>query len=421
MVVLRLIYDSILFALSSLINNKLRTFLSLLGITIGIFCIISVMATIDSIERSIRESFATLGGDILYIQKWPWGLAEEEIAEDGEYPWWKYMNRPLPKMWEAEKLKEVSTTAGYIVFGASTRQSVSYEDKSLNNSTVGIYSHEYDKARYIEIEKGRYFSQIESSIGSNVAIIGHNIAEKLYPNSDPIGKYIKIGNRKANIVGVLKKTGTETSDDGTDETVIIPLNYGKNLYNIESPNLNPYIMVTPKEGISIDMLKEEITILMRNIRKLRPMEENDFAINQPSMFTKILDRVFRMFDLGGIIIGGFAILVGGFGIANIMFVSVKERTKQIGIQKAIGAKSYLIMIQFLTEAIVLCLVGGIIGLVLVSLLMLLASSVMPFEMTLSIKNIITGTMISIIIGIISGYAPARQASKLDPVIAMNHV
>ncbi len=414
MIIFRLIGDSVKFALNSLVINKLRTVLSLLGITIGIFSIISVMTTIDSLERSIRDNVSSLGNNKIYIQKWPWSFGKD-------YPWWKYMNRPLPSLEEAEKIKQQSVYAESVAFTASTSKTAEYEDKYVENTGVMLVSHDYDQVQEIEIEKGRYFSQLESNNGKNVAIIGAVIAESLFGELNPIDKKIKVSGRKINIIGVCKKEGDDMFNSSMDEVIMIPVNFGKNIFDIESDALNPFITVKAKENVSAEQLVDELTIIMRTIRRLKPMEEDNFALNQASMISKGLDSIFKILDIAGIIIGGFAILVGGFGIANIMFVSVKERTKEIGIQKAIGAKSYLILIQFLTEASVLSLVGGIVGLILVWLLTIVARSMTPLNFALSFGNILTGTLISIFIGVVSGYAPARKAAKLDPVEAMNHV
>lgn len=414
MIIFRLIGDSVKFALNSLVINKLRTVLSLLGITIGIFSIISVMTTIDSLERSIRESLSSLGSNMIYIQKWPWSFEED-------YPWWKYMNRPLPTMEEVERIKQQSIYAESVVFAASTTKTAEYEDKYVENAGIMLVSHEYDQVQSIEIEKGRYFSQLESNNGKNVAVIGAVIAESLFGELSPINKKIKFAGRKVNVIGVCKKQGEDMFNSSMDEYIIVPVNYGKTMFDIKSDALNPYVTVKAKENVSVEQLVDELTIIMRTIRRLEPMEEDNFALNQASMISNGLDSIFKIIDIAGIIIGGFAILVGGFGIANIMFVSVKERTKEIGIQKAIGAKSYLILIQFLTEASVLSLVGGIVGLVLVWILTLVASSLTPLSFALSIGNIVTGTLISIVIGVVSGYAPARKAASLDPVAAMNFV
>jgi len=413
-VFLRLISDSIKFAFSSLINNKLRTFLSLLGVTIGIFSIISVMTTIDSLERSIRENVSSLGNNTIYIQKWPWSFSED-------YPWWKYIKRPLPKIEEAELIKERSVYAENVAFVASTQKTVEFGEKSIENTGIMFASYEYGSLRELEIENGRYFTEMESHSGKNVAIIGSYIAEELYQGANPINKKIKVNGRKLKVIGVFKKQGEDMFNNSMDQFVLIPVSFGKTMFDVESDALNPFICVTAKEGISVEQLKDELAIIMRTIRRLKPVEEDDFALNQASMIAKGLDKIFGIIDLAGWIIGGFAILVGGFGIANIMFVSVKERTRQIGIQKAIGAKSYLILTQFLTEAVVLSLFGGLIGLLLVWILTLIASGLTPLSFALSLQNIVSGTMISVIIGIVSGFAPARKAANLDPVIAMNYV
>jgi len=372
------------------------------------------MTTIDSLERSIRDNVSSLGNNTVYIMKWPWTFGKD-------YPWWKYINRPLPKLSEAEQIAEQSMYADQVAFAASTMKTVEFENKSVANTGIMMVSHNYDKIREFNIEKGRYFSQMESNNGRNVAVIGPVLAESLFGNADPLNQNIKLNGRKVSIIGVFKKEGEDMFNNSMDEMVLIPVNFGKTMFDIESDALDPFITVSAKENISQEQLKDELTMLMRNIRRLKPVEEDDFALNQASMISKGLDSIFDIMDIAGIIIGGFAILVGGFGIANIMFVTVKERTKQIGIQKAIGAKSYLIMIQFLTEASVLSLVGGLIGLLLVWILTLIASSLTPMDFALSIGNIVSGTLISIGIGIVSGYAPARQAAKMDPVIAMNHV
>jgi putative ABC transport system permease protein len=372
------------------------------------------MTTIDSLERTIRDNVSSLGNNTVYIQKWPWTFGSD-------YPWWKYVNRPLPKLHEYEQIKKKSVNAQNVAFVASTSKTVEFESNSVNNVGIMMVTHEYDQIRAFEIDKGRYFSQMESNNGKNVAIIGSLIAEQLFVNANPLDKSIKINGKRLNVIGIFKKEGEDMFNNSMDELVVIPVNFGKTMFDIESDALDPFITVSAKENVSTAQLIDELSILMRTIRRLSPLEEDDFALNQASMISKGLDSIFSIIDLAGIIIGGFAILVGGFGIANIMFVSVKERTKLIGIQKAIGAKSYLIMIQFLTEATVLCLVGGILGLFLVWLLTLVASGLTPLTFQLSLQNIVSGTLISVVIGIVSGFAPARQAAKLDPVIAMNHV
>ena len=411
MIFFRLILDSIKFSFSSLINNKLRTFLSLLGITIGIFSIISVMATIDSLERGIKNNIGQLGSNTVYIQKWPWIF-------EADFPWWKYINRPSPKLSELTQIRELSTCADKIAFAASTLQTIEYENKSLDDAGVVLSTHDYMQINFMNIEKGRYFSQMESHTGQNVAILGAQCAESLFENTDPIGKQIKLNGKKLTVIGVFEKQGENMFSSGSDELVLIPINFGKTIFDIENDDLNPFIIVSAKEGITSGELIDELTIIMRTILKLKPLEEDNFSLNQESMITKSLDKIFKILDLAGIIIGGFAILVGGFGIANIMFVSVKERTKEIGILKAIGAKSYLILIQF-NRSDSFELSWRNFRLILVWLLTAVARSLTPLDLALSFGNIMSGTLISICVGIVSGFAPARKAAKLDPIKAIN--
>jgi putative ABC transport system permease protein len=414
-VLLRTIYDSIKFALSALVTNKLRTFLSLLGITIGIFCIISVMAVIDSLEGTIRDNVSSLGNNTIYVQKWPWTFGPD-------YPWWKYLKRPLPSIEEFEFVKDNSQLAEAVCFMASASRTAEYGNTSIDGTGVILITQDYNNIRVLNFAKGRYITPIEFSSGKNVAFIGDEIAKNLFGSADPIGKTIKISGHKIVVIGVLEREGEDMFGMNQDNYVIIPVNYGRTIFNIRSENVQPMIMVSANEDIRIEMLQDELQMLMRTVRRISPLEEDDFALNRASMISQGLDQIFSIIDLAGIIIGGFAILVGGFGIANIMFVSVRERTRMIGIQKAIGAKKYLILIQFLTEAVVLCIIGGAFGLLLVWFGTLAAAgAVQEIKFVLSAKNIVTGLLISVIIGIISGFAPARAAANLDPVDAMNKV
>lgn len=413
MLIIRLLIESFNLAFSSLINNKLRTFLSLLGITIGIFAIISVFTVLDSLERSIRDNIGKLGDNVVYVQKWPWLM-------QGEYPWWKFVNRPVPSLREYEYIRKNSKNAEAVVFQAGSRATIKYKNNSIENTSLTFASKDYDKVRSFELKKGRYFTSFEFSSGKNKVIIGSDLADELFANENPINKNIKIRGYKLLVIGVFKKEGNNMFGNSSDYSAVMPINFIRSIFDIKRESLSPQIIVKSKHGISVNQLNNELIGLMRKTRRLKPKMEDNFALNQTSMISQGFDKIFIMIDLIGLIIGGFSILVGGFGIANIMFVSVKERTKIIGIQKSLGAKNYFILFQFLSESVVLSLVGGVLGLVLIWLGTLAVSSIdigMTFSM--SIGNISAGILISIVIGVIAGFAPARTASKLNPVDAIN--
>ena len=416
MLILNLIKESFIFAFNALKVNRLRTLLTLLGITIGIFAIISVFTVLDALESTIRNSFSSLGDDVVYIQKWPWTPPPGE-----EYAWWEYLKRPLPSVKEYEQIKKFSEKTLAANFAVSTLRNVKYKNKTVENVIIWANSHEFEIIRSFELESGRYFTPFESNAGKNICLIGSEVAKKLFGEVDPIGKEIKIQGRKITIVGLVRKEGKDILGSGgsLDEMVVLPVNYAKNLLDVKSDNVNPMIMVKGKPGVKINELKDEIRNIVRSARTLSPKQKDNFALNQSSLLTSTLDQIFAAINFAGWLIGGFSILVGGFGIANIMFVSVKERTNIIGIQKALGAKRFFILFQFLFESVLLSLVGGALGLILIFLGSLYANTQMEFEIVLTFKNIVLGLGISAIIGIISGFAPAQKAAKLNPVEAIN--
>lgn len=410
----RLLQESVLFALQALRVNKLRTFLSLLGITIGIFAIISVFTVTDSLERKIRKDVASLGNNVIYVQKWPW------VPEgDGEYPWWKYMNRPLPGIKEMTELEKRTSTNEAMAYTAYVgNQTFKHKSSSVENCVIICASHTYNLVKNIELEEGRYFTENESNSGSPVALIGFDVKQAIFPNGNALGKDLIIRGYKINIIGCIKKEGSSMVDNSSDNTVIIPVNFARSLVNLRTNDVDPFIIIKAGENVSMTEMKDEVRGAMRSIRKLQPRESDDFALNETSLLSSGLDQLFQTLGLAGWIIGGFSILVGGFGIANIMFVSVKERTHIIGIQKSLGAKNYFILLQFLIESIILCIIGGCIGLALVLLLSIVATNATGLDLALTMGNVLLGIIISASIGVISGYVPAMQASNMNPVDAI---
>ncbi|GET30033.1 ABC transporter permease [Prolixibacter sp. SD074] len=416
MLLLKLILESFRFAHNALTVNKLRTFLSLLGITIGIFCIISVFTVIDSLERSIRASMESLGSNVIYIQKWPWAPPEGET----EYPWWKYLNRPVPKLQEAEDILRRSQLSRDASFNVSFQRTVQVGRNSAGNVQIMGTSPGLINIWSLNVARGRAFSEIEMNSSRNLGMLGADVASQLFPNENPIGKTIKIQGYKIFIIGVFTKMGEDMFGTSMDKRVLLPIKFAARMVDIHR-DMGQSIVVKGREGVSAQWLRDNLEGVMRSIRRLKPGEENDFALNEVSLISGQLDNFFKVFNLAGWIIGGFAILVGGFGIANIMFVSVRERTKIIGIQKSLGAKNYFIMLEFLFESVVLSVMGGAIGLLLVYVGSVLVSQMSTFNLSLTLGNIFTGIFISATIGVVAGMLPARKASSLDPVEAINTV
>ena len=414
MILLKIFYESIVQAFQQLAGNKLRSFLSLLGITIGIFCIISVQSAVDSLEDNIRGSFEKLGNDVIYIQKFSW-------AEDPKMNYWKYFRRPAPNYLDFEildkKMRTAAICAFQIVVGSKT---VKYRSNSVERVALIGMTYDYGEMFDFKFDKGRYLSPTEYHYGSPKAVVGYTVAEELFGAIEPIGKEVKLMGRKVEIIGVLEKTGQDIiSINNFDEAVFISYELAKKMANVKTNSpFGTLISVKAAENISIDELKDEATGVLRSHHRLQPKEADDFSLNELSLLSNILDVLFTTLNRAGWLVGIFAILVGMFSVANIMFVSVKERTNIIGIKKALGAKRYIILLEFLIEAIILCILGGMFGLVIVYLSALGLSSLLDFDIFLSWYNIILGLSISIIIGILSGVIPALQAARMDPVVAI---
>jgi len=413
MIFFRLFRESIIFALDALRQNKLRTTLSLLGITIGIFTIIAVFSAVDTLRDNLQKSVNKLGSNSIFVQKWPWAFGND-------YPWWKYIQRPVPKLHDFDELeKRVQTAKGISYEISLDSRTIKYLSNSVDNAEISAVSADYDKTWNLEFQDGRYFTDMESRAGSPVALIGNDVAEGLF--NDPLratGKQIKVLGRNVTVIGVFAKEGEDMLGISQDKAIVLPLNFAHNVIDVQNEKYNPQITVKGRDGIVSADVESELEGLMRSIRRLRPNEDDNFALNKSTILSNQLDTLFSTINVAGFIIGLFSILVGGFGIANIMFVSVKERTNIIGIQKSLGAKNYFIMLQFLIEAVLLCIMGGAIGIGIVYGGTFLVKAAIDIQIVLYLKNIILGVSISIAIGIIAGIVPAWFASRLDPVEAI---
>ena len=413
MIFLKLLKESFLFANDALRQNKLRTFLSLLGVTIGIFTIISVFSAVDTLRNNLQKSVNKLGSNSIYIQKWPWGGGGDD------FPWWKYMQRPDPKLREFDDLQKLNQTALAMSYEINIdNRIVKYKSNTVDGAQIDATTQDHDKTWNFDFEDGRYFTGLESRAGSPVTVIGYDIAQNLFPDGGAVGKQLKIMGRYVTVIGVFKKEGNDILGITDDKQILLPLNFAKNLVDVQNANYGPNIIVRGKPGITDVEVESELRGLMRSIRRLKPGEDDNFALNKTSVISNQLDIVFSVLHTVGLIVGAFSILVGGFGIANIMFVSVKERTNIIGIQKSLGAKSYFILLQFLIESIFLCLMGGVVGLGLVYGGTFAIKAIFDVQVVLDIKNIIIGVGTSLTIGIISGIIPAYFAARMDPVEAI---
>jgi putative ABC transport system permease protein len=409
---LRLLKEGFIFAFNSVIVNKLRTFLSLFGITIGIFSIISVFTALDWMEKSIRDSVSSLGDNVIYIQKFPWSF-------DPNLAWWDIIKWPSISEKDYQAVIKKNTKAQAVCLLAYQPEKIKYRKNIANDVNVVAVTSEFENIRSFEMQSGRYFSPSEAAIGKNVAVIGAVIAEKLFEKTDPVGKEISIAGFKTTIIGVMKKEGKGgISDSGMDDLTIVPINFGKSFINFRNRFIETQLMIKAKPDVQIQELSDETTMILRASRRLQPDEINNFSVNQASLLSKGLDTIFIAINIGGWIIGGFSILVGGFGIANIMFVSVRERTNIIGIQKALGAKKFFILQQFLVESVLLSLIGGLLGIFMIFIATLVVNYLWDLNMYLTMGNMILALTISGVIGIVAGYAPAASAARMNPVEAI---
>jgi len=400
-------------ALMELWKNKLRTFLSLFGITIGIFCIIGVMATLGSLEHNIQSEIKSFGTNTIYLDKWDYSS-----GGDGQYPWWKFIKRPSPKFEQIEQIMQRTPSAKYAAFKINRQADVEYEDNALKNVLLYGFTDDFSNIQPVEIMYGRYMSPSEFQQGTNAAVIGNEVAEQLFVRPErAVGRMITTKGKKIIIVGVIKKQGNQMLGGWQlDDAVVMPYRYARTI--MDERNAEPLILVQGLDNLPIAVLKDDLKGAMRAINKLSPAQEDNFSLNDVNEWSKAFEAAFSGINMGGMLIGGISLIVGLFGVANIMFVSVKERTSQIGLKKAIGAKSHIILIEFLLEAAFLCLIGGFIGLALVLGLTKILSGAFNFPIYISTSNLVTAISICFVVGVLAGIIPAIIAARLNPVVAI---
>lgn len=407
-----LLKESFSFALNALRNNKLRTFLSLLGVTVGIFSIIAVLVAVDSLERKITTDLSSLDKNTLYVFR--------SSFSPTDVPQWKREQFPDMKYAEYEYLKSNLTDYGAIAFQIFVgRESIKYGSNTASDVMVNSVTDDYINIQGLNIEQGRFMSASESNSGTPVIILGHDVSESLFGEMNPIGQIVRIYGKRFQVIGKIKKEGAMMAVGGSnDQSVYVPANFIRNNFGENNKSMMPVVVIKPSKDADIEAFKSDVVQKIRQIRGLKVGEIDNFFLNEFSGVTNMIDSFIGILNVGGWIISAFSLLVGGFGIANIMFVSVKERTSLIGIQKSLGAKNRFILYQFLFEAVILSLFGGILGVLIVAIISFGLSMFIDFEFVMSIGNILLGTLLAMAIGLISGILPAISASRLDPVEAI---
>ena len=412
LIYLRVLKESLAFAINALRNNKLRTFLSLLGVTIGIFSIIGVLAAVDSLKQEIKGSLSSLDNSTVFVMRFSFGPSDipqwkREQFPDVTYEEYQYIKNNVPN---------VDAISYNLNVGAET---IKYKDKLVTDVNIAPVTDGYYNVEALQIQEGRFFNESESNSGSPVIVLGDEIANALFDSSDPIGKELRLYGQRFTVIGVLEKEGSSMFGPSKDEMVMVPVNIVRRIYGSNNKGAFPGIVIRPKEGIDLAEFNAVLGQRLRQIRGLKPNDIDNFFINKLQGFADMIDNITGTMSTIGGFIGLFSLLVGGFGIANIMFVSVKERTNLIGIQKALGAKNRFILLQFLFEAVILATFGGLIGLFLVWIITLIASQFTgDFQFILSAANVFWGMFSSVAIGMIAGIVPAFMASRLDPVEAI---
>jgi len=415
--VTRIVYEtteSFAIAFAQIAANKLRSMLTALGVIIGIVAVTLMGTAILGIDAGVERSLSGFGDDVLYVTKWPWKDTSD---------WWNYRNRREINVEHAQPINDwiaehPNSPLKLAVPATDWGASVSRGENRVNN--IRIVGTTADLGRIVrsDMKEGRFFTDIENRSARNVAVIGFDVADALFPNESPLGKDIRIRNQVYNVVGVAARQGSFLGLFSWDSQVILPIGaFGRSF---------PLRYADPEIRVQIDLdrvaeARDEIRGIMRRVRGLSPEKKDDFEINSQQVIREQLDPVKRGIAIGGLFITGLALFVGAIGIMNITYVSVKERTKEIGTRKALGARRRTILLQFLIEAVSICLLGGIGGLATAWGLSAIVGVLMPtFPLVFSMGLVLLGLGVSVFTGIFSGFAPAWQASKLDPVVALRY-
>lgn len=403
--------EGVLISLKAISVNKMRAVLTTLGIVIGIVAVTTMSSAIVGLREAFISSISSLGNDVLYVDKFEWM---------GGKDWRSYRNRKNITYEQYQKLRKMLSPSSYVAMAPTKRtfgKTVKYKQLSTQAAMIYGTNEDYMTTSGAIPEEGRFMNQLEVKSARRVCIIGKDIAKALFPNQNPLNKSIRLNNVPLKVIGILEKQGSAFFGSfSLDGQIIMPLNVFERIYGQRRGRI--LISVKVADINKMEEVKEEVKADMRLIRKVPPGKPDDFAINEQKVFSDFYDKTVGIIALAGIVITALALFVGAIGIMNIMFVSVTERTKEIGIRKAIGAKTWSIMIQFLSEAIIITLIGGVIGLIISYPLSLIIDKVLPTSMPINI--VILALIISAVVGVISGFLPAYKAAKMDPVDALRY-
>lgn len=400
--------EGMIIAFAAMRANKMRSVLTTLGIIIGIVSVTLMGTAIEGLNRAFNKSIAVLGTDVLYVQKWHWG----DTSDD----WWKIRNRRDITIVHSKAIERYSELASAVTPAIGTLTNVRYGQKYIEGVVVVGTGADLLETMGTTIAFGRFFTHAEADGGRPVTAIGTEVAANLFPNENPIGKTMKVGGYAYRVVGVFEKQGNFLGMESLDNRVYVPIT--RYFGEFKSRRGGIQIMVKARDVKELDDTKEEVRGILRKSRHLKPAQEDDFAINQQEMLVQTFNQIGGVIAAVGLFITGLALFVGGIGIMNIMFVSVTERTREIGIRKAIGAPRRTILLQFLMESAALCLLGGIVGLIIAFPLSLIIDTFLPTAMPLSVVGI--AILVSLFVGVLSGFLPAYRASRLDPVEALRY-
>ena len=412
-------FEGLRIAFSAITSNKLRAFLTMLGVATGIFAITSVLTMVSSMRNSVEQNLSELGSTTFFVYNWPW-------VDEGK-DWREYLARPKVNFQEYTKLVnhfETSEIEGISYRVSSNARSVRAKGQSISNVTVHGVTQNADIVTNFEFDEGRYISTAEFQYGASVCIIGHEIKTNLFPDNPAEGKFIRIGGKQLRVVGVLKRVG-EAMFAETDDEIFVPYQVAPQIFNVKRRWVDKMITVKAANDELLPFVESETIGIIRAARQLKPKDENNFSINKPEQIMAEVDKIMGFLKTGGWVISAFSIIIGVFSIGMIMYISVRERTNEIGVQKALGSTRGFILYQFLSESAIICLFGGMIGLFFVWLTTLgvqfaIDQAGWPLQIGLDSGNILLAMGLSLVIGILAGIIPASIASALDPVKAIRH-